>query len=369
MKFLDADRLFFMGTVLVLAAVVVLVWYVASDQAQLRHMQDSLWQDYKAHIWDSTTGRTVNAQDDNVTTSEGQAYTMLRAVWENDPSTFAKTWGWTTKNLQRSDKLFSWRWGKGGAGATGIVTAEGGQNTAADADTDIAFALLMAGTRWHNQGYLAAGRTVIQHIWQVEVVSVHGRPYLAADNIEKTAATPAFVLNVSYLSPYAYRSFAKVDPSDHWQDLVGSSYSLITAASKAALDTGSSDGLPPNWVTVNRQTGAIQATGNAVQSTQFGFDAFRTVWRVALDFQWYHDARAQQALADFSFLHTQWQQTTGLPPPMITMAAWPLSTSRWPYMAVRSVTSRPSTRTMRKRSCSLNSSRSIAGPSASSLPH
>src|SRR4051812_28248555 len=68
-------------------------------------MLTALWEEYKKHYWEADTGRTIDRQRNNVTTSEGQSYTLLRAVWQDDQPTFDKTWKWTKDISQRSDHL------------------------------------------------------------------------------------------------------------------------------------------------------------------------------------------------------------------------------------------------------------------------
>ncbi|MFT4977459.1 MAG: endo-1,4-beta-D-glucanase Y, partial [Myxococcota bacterium] len=59
-------------------------------------------------------GRVIDHREGSVSTSEGQAYAMIRAVWIDDPRTFARLLRWTTDNLQGGDPatLPAWRWGR-----------------------------------------------------------------------------------------------------------------------------------------------------------------------------------------------------------------------------------------------------------------
>jgi endo-1,4-beta-D-glucanase Y len=69
------------------------------------------WQSYKDRFIED--GRIVNPKDDRVTTSEGQAYALLQAVYMDDRATFDQVWSWTKTHLQvRDDGLLAWRWGK-----------------------------------------------------------------------------------------------------------------------------------------------------------------------------------------------------------------------------------------------------------------
>src|SRR5581483_9656600 len=105
-----------------------------------------------------------------------------------------------------------------------------------------------------------------------------------ADNLEKTSAAPVALINPSYLSPYSYRLFAKIDPAHPWNELVDSSYSVLQKSISEPLgDT--SGGLPPDWVAINKQTGALTASSNTALSSDFGYDALRVPFRMALDYE------------------------------------------------------------------------------------
>ncbi|HWT55503.1 MAG TPA: glycosyl hydrolase family 8 [Candidatus Microsaccharimonas sp.] len=265
-----------------------------------------LWTDYKQTSIDTSSGRTIDHQNDDKTTSEGQAYTMLRAVWMNDPTVFDQTWQWTQNNLRRNDGLYSWQWGKRADGSWGILTNDGGENTASDADTDIALALMMAANRWDNPSYLAAAKGIVQGIWTNEVVMIQGKPYLTADNLEHQVRSGLIVVNPSYFAPYAYRAFARIDPSHDWIGLVNNSYAALEASSSNTLDTKTSIDLPPDWVGVKITDGTFASVSG--KDTDFSFDAFRAIWRTALDYEWSHDPQSLATLKRFGFLQQAWSR-------------------------------------------------------------
>lgn len=268
----------------------------------------ALWSSYKQQDWDKTNGRTIDTQSNNVTTSEGQAYTMLRAVWMNDRPTFNMTWQWTAAHLQRSDSLFSWRYGTRSDGTAGILTNEGGENSASDADVDIATALLMAGAKWHSTQYRNTATTIVQAIWSHEIIRVQDHLYLAADNLEKSASTPTFIVNPSYLAPYAFRLFSKLDPQHDWNGLASDAYTFLGKVDTRPLGSTRAAGLPPDWVAVDRQTGALLPSTNPAQSTDFGYNAFRVLWRVGLDWQWSRTPAAQQTFQSYNILNSDWKR-------------------------------------------------------------
>ncbi len=268
----------------------------------------AVWDSYKRQYIDPTSGRTIDPSRSLGTTSEGQSYTMLRAVWLDDQATFDKSWMWTQSNLQRpEDRLFSWIYGRKSDGSLGVLTEINGQNSASDADTDIALALVFAYARWQDPQYLVDAKEIINGIWETEVVMIADKPYLVANNIEKTIDKDTVVVNPSYLSPYAYRIFAKVDPAHPWGMLVDSSYELIQASLTDPLDKETSAGIPPDWIQVHRTTGALSAMTSPDHTTNYGYDAMRTPWRIALDWKWNADPRAKALLDQMSFLGTQWQ--------------------------------------------------------------
>jgi endoglucanase len=265
------------------------------------------WESYKEEYWEDETGRTLDKQQNDITTSEGQSYTMLRAVWMSDQPTFDKAWAWTKEQLQREDNLFAWRWGQKADGSYGVLQDVGGQNSASDADTDIALALLMAAGRWQQQQYLTEAKTLIQSIWNVEVVEVNGVPYMASNNLEKQSQS-SIVMNPSYLAPYAYREFAKADPAHNWSGVIDSSYDLISRSIDAKLDANQSAGLVPDWVYMDRTTGELSAPTAANLTTNYSYDAMRTVWRLGMDYQWNGEPRAKEALSKMGFLGDEWRE-------------------------------------------------------------
>ncbi len=273
-------------------------------------MVSALWNTYKQVYWDSSTGRTLDRQRNDITTSEGQSYTMLRAVWIDDKTTFDKTWEWTQSNLKhQNDHLFSWLYGKRPDGSVGVLSQQGGQNSAADADTDIALALVFASQRWQDPRYLDQAKQIIGDIWAREVIPIQGEPYLVADNVEGGPASSVAVLNPSYYSPYSYRIFAQIDPQHDWQKVVDTSYTVLEQSTVQKLDKQSAAGLPPDWVAINKTTGELTAvpTASSTLTTNYSYDALRTPWRLALDYEWYKDPRDKSILEKFSALGSSWQ--------------------------------------------------------------
>lgn len=243
----------------------------------------ALWSFYKFHYVDD--GRVVSLDEDHITTSEGQGYAMLRAVWSDDPVTFTRVWEWTKRNLQvREDRLFAWKW-------KGRVLDI---HSATDADTDIALALLLASRRFEEPGYESEALEIIRDIWSVEVFQVGEAFYPTAGDWALEEAAPP--LHVAYLAPYAYAEFSKVDRLNPWKRVIDTSYDVLHW-----LYFERDVSFPPEIVYVDRETGALALESpRDGRVTDFGYDAFPIFWRVALDQRWHRrwEGRLRERMLD-----------------------------------------------------------------------
>jgi endo-1,4-beta-D-glucanase Y len=231
---------------------------------------------------------------DGGVTSESQAYAMLRAVWSGDRKQFAQSWTWTQAHLLNANGLLAWQW-------NGSVQDA---HSAADADTDTALALLMAGHRWPDSGWLADGTSMVNAIWMHDTATVNGTPYLVAG--DWAAGASVIPINPSYFAPYAYHIFEEVDPGDDWVGVLDSGYQLLFDSSAALLDGDQSAGLPPDWVGLDPTTGQLTPISlGSSPTTLYGFDAPRAYWRVALDLRWNSDGRAAAYLSQAGFLRDE----------------------------------------------------------------
>ena len=276
----------------------------ASANARLLSVLQQAWAGYKQGFV-GTDGRVTDPTR-GVTTSEGQSYALLRAVWMGDRSAFDTVWHWTEANLQvRGDGLFAYLWSGGGVQD---------HNSATDADSDIALSLLFAAHRFGNAAYRSAAVTVLSGMWRHDVTSVNGMNVLTAGNWAAAQQSPGPVINPSYLAPYAYRIFAREDTAHPWAGLIDSSYKLLDSCTAATLDGTRSAGLPPNWCAIERSTGKIVSFPQISGADQYGYDAFRVMWRVALDAVWNNEQRARDYLDRNDFLRTRWSAAQRLDP-------------------------------------------------------
>ncbi len=265
------------------------------------------WENYKKKFINQD-GRVLDFSQNEITTSEGQSYALLRAVWIDDKQTFDFVWKWTKTILKRpNDNLFGWKWGKLPDGTTyGFIS--GDRNSASDADSDIALALILAGRRWLNDQYLQDARKILNDIWLQETATTDGKRYLIAGNWAQNQNE--IVVNPSYFSPYAWRIFAQVDPGHDWKSLINPAYDLLEQSGQDPLDKGKNVGLPPDWISIERTTGKVKNTGLDNLTSNYSYDAMRVPWRIAVDYFWSKDPRAKNyLLKSFSFLNDQYQTT------------------------------------------------------------
>ncbi len=245
-----------------------------------------LWSFYKyTYIQD---GRVISLDEKNITTSEGQGYAMLRAVWANDHPAFQQVYQWTRNNLMiRGDRLAAWKWKQD-------------RNSASDADTDIALALLLAADRFSMGEYREDALSIIRDIWENEVVRIQDNYYLTAGNWAVKEAYPT--VHTAYLAPYAYELFSEVDDRHPWKELVRSSYGILEW-----IFLTEKSPLPPEIVYIDRKNGKPTLTrpGNR-RPADFSYDAFPIYWRVALDEEWH--GRGKKELLDgmLAFWRSQW---------------------------------------------------------------
>jgi endoglucanase len=211
-----------------------------------RELMAQSWEIYRRRFIQGD-GRVIDYEAADRSTSEGQAYAMLRAVLINDPATFALTLNWGENNLQRqvdgkrTDNLWAWKWGRNADGNWGAIDG----NFASDSDIDAITALIFASRRWNRPEYLNLAKAKLQDLWNLSTMVGHqGKLYLLP------GPTAAFVpnastlyLNPSYFAPYAFRLFAQVDPEHDWLSLVNSSYEVLEKSAPL-----SAVGLPSDWV-------------------------------------------------------------------------------------------------------------------------
>jgi len=278
------------GAVLVLAAV-VLPSCGGTSADRLPWILQASWASYRQHFI-SPEGRVVMEEQGGCTISEAQVYALLRALWAGDEQTFSRVLTWTRANLSREqnygDHLLAWQWGKKPDGSWGVLD----WNTASDADLDYALALLLASRQgWRPPpgfpDYLSLARKVARDILDKEVVELPGIGlYLAPGNWH--AENPPYLINPSYFFPAAYRCFVQAGFDPRWGRLHADAYPFLERLTRGLGETPGV-GLVPDWVQVAADG---KLSPHPERSHDFGWEAVRLPWRVAVDRLWFGDLAA-----------------------------------------------------------------------------
>ena len=269
-------------------------------------MLKNTWESYEDRF--IRDGRVIDPKSGGLTTSEGQAYAMLRAVYVDDEEAFDEIWGWTQQNLQEpgDNSLLAWRYGETEDGTQGVTDF----STATDADTDAALALLFASKQFDDPAYEREALNILDDVWEVETISDiagYDRVLVAGDWARGEGTTARPVVNPSYLSPYAYKIFADADPSHDWEALVDSSYGILQGI-QASPELGGEAGVVPNWVSIDPETGTPDAADlEGLPTDEFSYDATRVPWRISLDHLWFGDERALEVMEGLSLPRQQIQ--------------------------------------------------------------
>jgi endoglucanase len=214
-------------------------------------------------------GRVSRLDQGGDTVGEGQAYGMLLAAAVGDSRRFDAIWRWTKDNLRRPDGLISFLW------AHGRVQDP---QAASDADLDASRALLVAACRFHRPALQQEALQLGDAIMRVEVgsASFQGAPVLTAG--PWAISPPPVTVNPSYFSPASFLALRAASKDPRWGALAASSRA-ITAKLMAAPSR-----LPPDWARLEGDKPVPIGSPSAPQSpAQFGFDAVRTLVRMAED--------------------------------------------------------------------------------------
>ncbi|MDV3352924.1 glycosyl hydrolase family 8 [Leptothoe sp. LEGE 181152] len=294
-----------------------------SDGAAQQSFFETTWQRYRDRFIQAD-GRVIDWEnDDQRTTSEGQAYAMLRALLIDDPETFDRVLQWGEENLARLDEdgelldhLWAWKWGPDAAPGEAQTWGILDENFATDADIDAATALIMAARRWKKPAYLTLAKIKLKDIWDFSTADIALKDdlsghYLLPGPMEAFHPSPeTWYLNPSYAAPYAFRLFAQVDRRRDWMELVHTSYRMLEESAKI-----SELGLPSDWFLLHSEAPHYRKLpASAPLRSIYGFDAYRVWWRVALDLTWFEAPPAGHYLSEhLTPLLELWQQSQKLP--------------------------------------------------------
>lgn len=215
-------------------------------------------------------GRVVRRDQGGDTVSEGQGYALLLAVAVSDRGAVGRIWDWTRTHLQRPDALLSYLWRDG---------AVADPSPAADADTQVAWALTLAGARFGVPTWTADARRLAGAAAELEVgYDDSGAPLLAAGPFGAGGKSTPAVAEPGYWAAPAMASLARLTGDRRWQDM-GPSHARLLADL-----TGAGARLPADWVQVGAGGGArpVPAPSGGA-SVRCALDGQRALVWAALD--------------------------------------------------------------------------------------
>ncbi len=224
--------------------------------------------------------------------SEGIGYGMLIMANLGTQAEFDGIWTTYREAPKSSGGLMQWKCDE-------CVTScpESNGSSASDGDIDAAMALLQAEVRWGGGAYLEAGRQLIATIRAAVLRNCNGVVHLTPGEWDPGCAA----LNPSYYSPGYYKVFATIDTlgSGVWLQAIDSAYDSWTASMGMQNPAGTQQ-ISSIWP---------DGLGNTCFSCN-GYDGCRVPWRIAIDYAWTGEQRAQSLLNTVStMIDTNGMQT------------------------------------------------------------
>ena len=252
-------------------------------------------------VWDTQNDAycVIDESDDSYkkrgcTVSEAIGYGMLITLFAGDLAAFNSLWYYNRgyREYQNSN-LMPW---KVGTYSYESLVTPANSSSATDADLDIATALVLAYYATGDIAYLNDALLVINDIWNNEI-SPTGMIYAGNMPVWKKDNS---AYNLSYFSPIAIKLFALVDKNHDWTNVLNTMYTYMINVQSAGT------GVIPDWTDISGT--AIDPKNGSATNTywQFYHEAVRIPWRIAWDYYWTQDPRAQQVLSTLNnFISTK----------------------------------------------------------------
>jgi endoglucanase len=281
-------------------------------------------------------GRVQRLDQGGDTVGEGQAYGMLVAVALGDEERFDAIWQWAKDNMMRPDGLLAFLWKDGR-----VQDPE----AASDADVDVARALLVGSCRFKRPGLRDEAVDVGKAIIDKQTASLDGTPVLVAG---PWARREPITLNPSYFSPATFAALQGETGDGTWGSLSASGRSVTGDLMQESTP------LPPDWARVeDGEPAPIGSPGNPQATPMFGFDAARTLVRMAED----PDAAGREIAA------RAWPVFEGRRPADIPvehdLTGQPIGTTRHPIVLVAAAGAADAAGDTRARDKLLNAAQSL----------
>ncbi|GFK96124.1 Minor endoglucanase Y [Fundidesulfovibrio magnetotacticus] len=250
------------------------------------------WETYKARFV-QPDGRVIDYGNNQMSHSEGQAFTMLLALSQGDQPLFEKLWSWTRDNLMtpQAQGLPAWSWGRRDDGSWGVLDP----NNASDADIVLAWTLLGASERFGRPEWREAARSLAALIREKLVVQDSGLTVLLPGR-EGFVKPGEIAFNPSYFIFPAFHDLARLDDAPFWRKLHAACRELLAKSLAGTLN------LPPDWAAV--AGGRVVPWGE--KGRHFSYDAIRVPLYLAWD-------KDREGLTRFSPLLERFAREGSLP--------------------------------------------------------
>jgi endoglucanase len=223
-----------------------------------------LWQAYKRGFLDES-GRIMDHDDGERTTSEAQAYGLFFALVGNDRPAFDRILQWTQTNLASGDlasNLPAWLWGCDSNGKWRVLD----KNPASDADLWMAYTLIQAGRLWHEPGFNKLGDAIAEHVAEQSVIKFSGIGTVLLPAPVGFSSKNFVELNPSYMPVQLLYGLASAHPGGPW--------SQVADNVPAVLRHASTHGFVMDWVKFSTDKGWEPGNGPAAEP-RASFDAIR----------------------------------------------------------------------------------------------
>jgi len=224
--------------------------------------------DWKARFFKSCDNGTVYVLKTDYTgseeiVSEGIGYGMLMSVAIGDRETFDGLWDYY-RGHRNGNGVMNWR--------QSVCGGDTGGNGASDADLDSALGLVLAESRWG--GYRQDALDLISAIGTHETEECDNGQVVLKPG-DSWGGCGGQTVNPSYFSPGHYRRFAllQTERADFWNGFASDTYAMLRGMQDQ------NDGLIPDW-------GFGDGRSEGGDRGQFGYEAVRNPWRIALDLAW-----------------------------------------------------------------------------------
>jgi endo-1,4-beta-D-glucanase Y len=221
--------------------------------------------------------------DTNRTISEGIGYGMLLTAYFGEKERFDRLFNfYKSKRTSKAHDLMAWD-------VTCMSVADSGSAT--DGDIDVAFALIVAHYQWGGD-YLTEADSILAILKDDYFVDTCGGDIYVMKPGGHWGGCDA--TNVSYYCPGYFRVFAKVTGDDFWNNVADDAYTILNNGAD------SNTGLVPDWQSWD---GVPGGTSDWDWVDYYRYDASRTPWRMALDYIWNGNGKAQSwcsKISDFA---------------------------------------------------------------------